>query len=143
MWEGPAVFSKVVSILNAEHDYPTQIIPLVSTGTNGPNAKNFPSDVQAIREAVEDVVNQSKEIILIMHSAGGYTGSQAVKDLGLTQRKERGQVGGVKKLVYVSGALLPEGSGHPPVPFFQTTVVFPVTHQSKSTKLTKTTRAGR
>lgn len=69
-WEGPAVYSKVINILNTEHIYPTQVIPLVSTGTEAPTAKTFYSDVDAIREAVGTLVNEGREILLIMHSAG-------------------------------------------------------------------------
>ena len=122
MWEGPTVFSDVLHILQTKHNYPTHVIPLVSTGTNGPTAKTYTDDVASIRSAVQDLVEkQSKELLLIMHSAGAYTGSDAIKDLGLPFRKSHGLQGGVRKLVYLSGGLLPEDADHPPVPFFETT----------------------
>lgn len=123
LWEGPTAFSKVVNILDAEHNYPTVVIPLTSTGTSPPHVKTFLDDVNAIRDSVEKLVNEGKEIIFIMHSAGAFTGSQAIKDLGLSHRKERGEAGGVRKLAYLCGALLPQDSDHPQPPFFETTVV--------------------
>ena len=129
-WEGPAVFSKVINILNTDNVFPTQTIPLASTGTDGPNAKTFSSDVHAIRDAVETLVNKRREILLVMHSAAGYIGSQAIKNLSLAKRQERGQAGGVKKLVYLCGALLPENSHHPPAPFYETMVNSPCKHHA-------------
>ena len=122
-WEGPTVFSDVIHILQTQHNYPTLVLPLISTGTNGPTAKTYTDDVASIRSAVQDLVdNQGKELLLMMHSAGAFTGSDAIKDLGLPFRTSHGLAGGVRKLVYLSGALLPEDSDHPPIPFIQTTV---------------------
>ena len=121
-WEGPAAYSKVLNIINSKHSYPTQVIPLSSTGTSTADGKNFTTDVVAIRDAVSKLANEGKEIIFTMHSAGAYVGSQALKDLGLAHRKERGEAGGVAKLVFLTGALLPEGMDHPPQPLFQTVV---------------------
>ena len=123
LWEGPTVFSDVIHILQTQHNYPTLVLPLISTGTNGPTAKTYTDDVASIRSAVQDLVdNQGKELLLMMHSAGAFTGSDAIKDLGLPFRTSHGLAGGVRKLVYLSGALLPEYSDHPPIPFIQTTV---------------------
>ena len=122
LWEGPTAFSKVVNILKAEYNYPTVVIPLTSTGTSPPDVKTFLDDVNAIRESVETLVNEGKEIVFIMHSAGAFTGSQAINHLSLAYRKERGEAGGVRKLVYLCGALLPQDSNHPQASFFETTV---------------------
>ena len=121
-WEGPAAYSKVLDIINSKYAYPTEVIPLSSTGTSTADGKDFPSDVVAIRDAVSKLANEGQEIIFTMHSAGAYVGSQALKDLGLTHRKQRGKAGGVAKIVYLTGALLPEGLDHPPQPLFQTVV---------------------
>ena len=121
-WEGPAAYSKVLNFINAKYSYPTEVIPLSSTGTGTADGKDFTSDVVAIRDAISKLANEGQEIIFIMHSAGAYVGSQALKDLGLAYRKQRGEAGGVAKLVYLTGALLPEGMDHPPQPLFQTVV---------------------
>lgn len=121
-WEGPTAFSKIATTLTSQHAYATEVIPLPSTGTSGSDAKTFPTDVAFIRAKVQKLVHDGIEIIFIMHSAGAYIGSQAIRDLGLSQRKSGGEAGGVKTLVYLSGALLPEGSDHPPQPLFQITV---------------------
>ena len=121
-WEGPAAFSKVLNIINSKYSYPTEVIPLSSTGTSTADGKDFTSDVVAIRDAISKLVDEGQEIIFTMHSAGAYIGSQALKDLGLAHRKQRGEAGGVAKLVYLTGGLLPEGMDHPPHPLFQTVV---------------------
>ena len=121
-WEGPAAYSKVLNIINSKHSYPTEVIPLSSTGTSTGDGKDFTSDVVAIRDAISKLANEGQEIVFIMHSAGAYVGSQALKDLGLAHRKQRGEAGGVAKLAYLTGALLPEGMDHPPQPLFKTVV---------------------
>ena len=119
-WEGPTVFSKVTQVLTSAHNFPTKVIQLESTGTDGPNAKSFISDVLAVQHAVEDLVNKGREIVLVMHSAGGFIGSQAIQVLSLSQRRNEGKAGGVRKLVYLTAALFAEGSDHPLLPFFLT-----------------------
>ena len=121
-WEGPAAYSKVLNIINSKHSYPTEVIPLSSTGTSTTDGKDFNADVVAIRDVISKLANKGQEIIFTMHSAGAYIGSQALKDLSLAHRKQRGEAGGVVKLVYLTGALLPEGMDHPPQPLFQTVV---------------------
>ena len=121
-WEGPAAFSKVLNIIMSKYSYLTDVIPLSSTGTSTADGKDFTSDVVAIRDAISKLANEGQEIIFTMHSAGAYVGSQALKDLSLAHRKQRGEAGGVAKLVYLTGALLPEGMDHPPQPLFQTIV---------------------
>lgn len=122
LWEGPTAFSKVLDLLSTQHNYPATVIPLVSTGTESPQAQTFSADVAAIHDSVEKLANDGEEIILTMHSAGAYIGSQSIQGLSLAERKAKGKTGGVRKLVYLAGGLLPEGSDHEPVPFFETVV---------------------
>ena len=122
LWEGVTAFSKVLNILTTQYNYPASAISLASTGTEGANAPTFSADVAAIHDKVEILANEGKEIILTMHSAGAYIGSQAIQGLSLAQRKAEGKAGGVRKLVFLSGGLLPEGADHGPVPFFETIV---------------------
>lgn len=121
LWEGPTVFADVLHILDTEHDYLTHVLPLISTGTNGSTAKTYSDDVAAIRTAIHYLVDiKGQELLLIMHSAGGYIGSDAIQDFGLPFRKSHGLAGGVRKLVFLTGALMPEDSDHPTVPFLHT-----------------------
>lgn len=70
-------------------------------------------DVQHIRSAIEPVVEEGKEVVLVCHSAGGFLGAAAVKDLGLHKRAGDGKKGGVSKLVFLAAGLGPEGWRHP------------------------------
>ena len=88
-WEGPAAYSKVLNIIHSKHSYPTEVIPLSSTGTSAADGKDFNSDVVAIRKAISKLANEGREIIFTMHSAGAYVGSQALRDLGLAHRKQQ------------------------------------------------------
>lgn len=121
-WEGPTVSSKVAEMLNSSYNYTTGGFILPSTGTEGANTKTFADDVEAVRSVVLRLVCADREVVLIMHSAGGFIGSEAIKDLGLAQRRQQGKIGGVKKLVFLAGALMPEGSEHQPHPLFWTIV---------------------
>lgn len=122
LWEGAAAFSKIMHILTTQHNYPATVIPLSSTGTEGANAPTFSSDVAAIHDSVEKLANEGKEISFTMHSAGAFIGSNAIQGLALAHRKAEGKAGGVRKLVYLTGALLPEGYDHGQMPFFETIV---------------------
>ncbi len=121
-WEGPTVYNLIASTLSSAHSYPTATIPLASTGTAPPHAKTFTDDVAAVRTPLQELVASGKEIILVMHSAGAFIGSQAIEGLGAEARKAKGEEGGVRKLVYLTGALFPEGAEHPDQPFFEVKV---------------------
>lgn len=118
-WEGPQVFSAIVSNLESQHSYNTKTVPLASTGTAPPHAKTFTDDVRGVALMIEELADQGKELLLVMHSAGSFIGSQAVKGQGLAERKSKGECGGVVKLVFLAGACFPEGTEHPDQPFFK------------------------
>lgn len=118
-WEGPTVYNDIASTLSTTHSYPTLIVPLASTGTCPPHAKTFTDDVAAVRTALEALLASGKEVILVMHSAGAFIGSQAIKDLSVYARTAKGEEGGVKKLVFLTGAPFPGDSEHPDQPFFE------------------------
>jgi len=57
-------------------------------------------------------------MVLFLHSAGGFLGSAAIEGLSVDQRAKQGKNGGVKKLVFLSAGILPEGQRHASLPFF-------------------------
>jgi len=76
-------------------------------------------DVQHIRSAIEPLVSAGNEIVLVCHSAGGFLGSVAIKDLDIKSRIQSGAKGGVVKQVFLAAGLAPEGFRHPEVlPFY-------------------------
>lgn len=66
-----------------------------------------------MRDGVAELVSAGKKVVLVMHSAGGFTGSQAIEGLSAEERKRKGEEGGIVKLVYLTAALIPEGEKHP------------------------------
>lgn len=132
IWEGPSVFDGVSKTLQS-YGYSTAYAPLASTGHASPGNPTLLDDVQHIRSAIEPIVEEGKEIILVGHSAGGFLGSAAVKDLGLKKRAEDEKTGGVAKLIYLAAGLAPEGWRHPDVlPFFDIQVILHPSYNSSS-----------
>lgn len=75
-------------------------------------------DITAIRSAVTKLVENGETVILVPHSAGGFLASNAIKGLGIQVRRENNLMGGVSKIVFLTGAIFPEGFKHGPLPFF-------------------------
>ncbi|RAL15206.1 alpha/beta hydrolase [Aspergillus homomorphus CBS 101889] len=76
-------------------------------------------DIAAVRAVLsEHVTERNEEVILVLHSAGGFIGSAAME--GGLSRPAREQVdlaGGVTKTIFISGAVFPEGHKHHLLPF--------------------------
>ena len=75
-------------------------------------------DIAAIRSTIADLVDQGKDVMLVLHSAGGFLGSNAAEGLDVQTRQKTGLKGGVAKIVFLTGAVFPEGFKHVPLPFF-------------------------
>lgn len=116
-WVGSAPFLHVASTLQAE-GHQTEIATLPSTGTVSPGNPNMYDDIAAIRSIIIKLVEKGQHIVLVLHSAGGFLGSNAIEGLSLKARQEKELPGGVSKIVFVAGAVFPEGGKHAPLPFF-------------------------
>lgn len=120
LWEGPAVFSSLANTLSTPpHAYPIHLITLPNTGKVSPANLTLQGDVRGIRAQMEPLVEAGKEIILVMHSAGGFLGSNAIEGWSAEGRRKEGKQGGVKKLVFLAAGILPEGAVHEDPPFFE------------------------
>lgn len=116
LWEGPTVFSTVSSLLAAD-GFKTDIAVLPSTGTTSPGNPGMKDDIAAIRTQLEQLVLQGDDVVLVLHSAGGFLGSEAMQGLSKKDpEKVRGK-GGVVGIVFLSGAVFPEGHEHQALPF--------------------------
>lgn len=117
-WEGTSVFNLVITSLRAL-GYIAQAIPLSSTGHASPNNPSMKDDVASIRSAIAQTVEQDeKDVILVLHSAGAFLGCMAIEGLSIKERSEQGKQGGIRKIVFLSGAVWEEGFHHGPLPFF-------------------------
>lgn len=72
--------------------------------------QGFADDVQFIRNTVQSLAEEGKEIIVVMHSYGGMRGGEALEGLGKGVKKLKGLVGGVMRLVYVMALMFLEGT---------------------------------
>ncbi|MCJ1403203.1 hypothetical protein MMC11_006426 [Xylographa trunciseda] len=112
IWVGPVVYDSVTATLRDPHGYTTTAISLPSTGKESPNAPSMKDDADAIRAGIEPLLDEGKELVLILHSAGGFLGSDAIEGLGVEARAKVGQKGGVRKLVFLAAALPDVGFDH-------------------------------
>ncbi|KAK4690877.1 hypothetical protein P7C71_g6011, partial [Lecanoromycetidae sp. Uapishka_2] len=115
-WEGSAPFEHVASLLQSQ-GYATHTAILPSTGSVSPKNPNMLDDVAAIRTKIAESVDKGEEVVLVLHSAGGFLGSNAIEGLTVEVRRAKGLQGGVKKIVFLAGGVAPEGFKHQPLPF--------------------------
>ena len=73
-----------------------------------------------IRKRIQETIEagECQEVLLVLHSAGGFLGSMAIEGLSVDERKANGEKGGVVKIVFLAGAIWPEGFLHGPLPCF-------------------------
>lgn len=107
-WHTPEIYSDVLDILKS-HGYPGIGLPLPSVGASPPH-ENFDQDVKGIRECLEKlVVEEEKEVVLVVHSYTGMPGAEAPVGLGKKERESKGLKGGVARLVFIMAFAMPEG----------------------------------
>ena len=117
LWEGPTVYDRVVSLLQGR-EYTTQTCALTSTGTSSPENPSMKDDIATIRAKISALAANGEEIVLILHSASGFLGSEAMEAFDVKSSKERGETGGVKGIVFLTAGLAPKGHQHGSLPFF-------------------------
>lgn len=70
---------------------------------------NFDEDVRAICDCLTKlVVEEEKEVVLVMHSYAGMPGAEAPVGLGKKERQVAGFKGGLIRLVFVMAFAMPE-----------------------------------
>lgn len=122
LWEGPTVFNAVSSLLTAA-GFKTETAVLPSTGATSPGNPGMKDDIASIRNHLQGLVSEGEEdVVLVLHSAGGFLGSEAMQGLSKKDRLEG--KGGVIGIVFLAGAVFPEGYEHQPLPFAVVDVCF-------------------
>ncbi len=112
-WHNPTCYTAVQSHLFA-HGY-TATCPLFpSVGYNHPpsNKNALEADIETVRSTVEDLVDDGKDVIVVMHSYSGIPGGAALEGLDKKSCEERGIRGGVVRLVYLMAWMVAEGYMH-------------------------------
>jgi len=71
-----------------------------------PPPNSFQADIELVRGVAEQKAEGGQEIIVLMHSYGGFLGTEALVGLGVKERRKQGLPGGIKWLAYMA-ALVP------------------------------------
>ena len=108
-WHTPAHFDPLTSRLE-KAGYTVHVVSLPSIGDN-PTTTDFNSDVALIATTIQNAADQGEEVIVVVHSAGGVTGSEAVQNLTKSDRRNSEKEGGVVRMVYLCAFAAPEGIG--------------------------------
>ena len=131
----PASFDRLVPYLQ-EAGYATMTASYPSSNPPDPSAVTCQKDIAHFREEylIPLVEKEQKELILAVHSFGGVVGGGAAVGLSKTDRRARGQSGGVVGLVYIAGNIvqenqtLIESAGGEWPPWLKKDVVMPIIH---------------
>ena len=98
-WEGVEPFQQVASLLSAKN-IAVATSALRSTGTSSPGNPSMHDDIATIRSSVETLTAEDKETVMVLHSAGGFLGSNAIEGLTAKARTAKGLKGGVVGIVF-------------------------------------------
>ena len=107
----PSLYVPLTKALS-ERSIPSSIVPTASVGAS-PGFKDFSADVALVRDTVNKLLDEGKDVIVLVHSYGGIPGSAALKGLGKRERLKGGNRGGVVRLVYVCSFALREWESMP------------------------------
>jgi len=109
-WHPPSCFNSLTTILS-QKGYDYRYVQLASVG-GSPPVQSIDPDVQIIRETTQSLLDEGKNIIVVMHSYGGVIGSEAMKYF---VDEETGQLQGsnsgakIVRLVYLAAFVLSKG----------------------------------
>jgi len=104
-WHYPQCYDLLVDRLH-KHDYETRAVKLKSViAAEEPRVESRQEDVDAVREVIQPLIEQGKEIIVLGHSYGGTVISEAASGLG----KKNNDTGGIVHLIYCCAFLINEG----------------------------------
>lgn len=81
-----------------------------NNGARPPNA-SLPEDVAVVRKVLDDLVTAGHPVLPLMHSYGGFVGSEAFNDTDMTleSRARAGLSGGIARLIYIAAMMLLPG----------------------------------
>ncbi|KAL8672150.1 MAG: hypothetical protein Q9168_003373 [Polycauliona sp. 1 TL-2023] len=107
-WHVPAHYSRFIERLR--HIGFEVICPLLPTCDENKRATaGLYDDAKVVHDLTKDLVERSREVILLLHSYGGAVGTEAAQGLSKAERTEANLSGGVIHLVYMCGFMLQVG----------------------------------
>ncbi|KAI9149956.1 putative hydrolase R7 [Paramyrothecium foliicola] len=109
-WHRPAHYIKLVEALQNK-SYDVRTPALATAGWNkAVSQASISDDVIIIRKVLAEHFEAGREVIVISHSYGGIPCTDAVVGETIADRRSRGQVGGVKAVIYIA-AFAPPAAG--------------------------------
>ncbi|KAJ5713650.1 uncharacterized protein N7483_010831 [Penicillium malachiteum] len=107
-WITIAAYEPFMQALRAEgHDVRYAGYP--SLDPKNPSTQDCQTDTQAIAAVLRPLVEEGKDVLLVLHSYAGMPGAAAAVGLSRSQRAKEGQSGGVFGLVFIGAFVVPEG----------------------------------
>ena len=108
-WHSPAHFSELIALLKAAgYDTVTEKNP--SCDSDEPGAQTVATDTDAVRNNVFlPHINAGKDVVLLIHSYGGFPGAAAATGLSKSELSAAGKQGGLIGLIYIAAFIAHEG----------------------------------
>ncbi|KAI0446176.1 Alpha/beta hydrolase fold-1 [Xylaria telfairii] len=104
-WTAPIAYHKLVTALEVK-SFNVHVPALPTNNGDRPPHSTSDGDVQAVRQVVQQLVHEGKEVIMLMHSYGGIAGTSALEGLTRKDLQGKGQPGGVVHLIYLAAFML-------------------------------------
>jgi pimeloyl-ACP methyl ester carboxylesterase len=126
-WHRAETWSKLMSILEQQHQYKCSAVSLPSTKSDP--SKTIQDDIEATREAIQAETTQGRDVVVVVHSYGGIPGQSAIK--GLARPKDTtaaaAKSGHVIGLIIIASGFVPvvpvksflDGMGGQPPPWWK------------------------
>lgn len=111
-WHIPAHYQEVVDQVN-QKGYADVHCPRLPSATETlplPVTANLEHDTATIQSTIKSLVDDGRDVVVLMHSYGGVAGNNAMDGLLAPQRKALKLPGGVVHLVYMAAFVQPAGS---------------------------------
>ncbi|KAI0970006.1 Alpha/Beta hydrolase protein [Xylaria arbuscula] len=104
----PAFFEQQIKEMSAlGFDSTAVAYPTCGDGTE--DVKQW-DEVTAIQEATTAHLDAGRDVVLVLHSYGGWPGSRAVKSLDKEARTKAGKATGIIEVVFLAAFLLPDNA---------------------------------
>lgn len=108
-WHSSSHYGHLVAHLR-EAGYPAVSLTLPSVDPQEPKKIEVVTDIAFIREKMLlPLLEDGKDVVLVMHSYGGLPGGAAAKGVSKSERTSEGLLGGVIGLVFIAAFLAREG----------------------------------
>ena len=108
-WHTPAHYNSLLAALHSSgHD--TKCLALPSLNPRDPGKVSAALDATFVREQMLlPLIEEGKEILLVLHSYGGLPGSAAAKNLSVSERRSKGLQGGIVGQVFAASLVAQSG----------------------------------